>query len=188
MERTLQPDSPRIVRGKHTLMGHFPERIAESARDLMQEGLGAVFFLRTTVFSNAILAQGTNLNITSPSERGDLLVEDIIIRGHTGGGLVSLTAGDTLRIISTNNYGSSIVMAVRVADVGTQMHVNMESARALILREKGLENNERPGAPYVLEQGKRLQMYNIAGNGTGDGKVDVLVKFRRLSNDANVNV
>lgn len=180
MERTLQPDD--------THMGHFPERIAESARDLVQEGLGAVFFLRTTVFSNAIRAQGTNLNITSPSERGDLLIEDIIIRGHTGGGLVSLTAGDTLRIISTNNYGSSVVMAVRVSDVGTQMHVNMESARALILREKGLENNERPNGPTILEEGKRLQMYNIAGNGTGDGKVDVLIKFRRLSNNANVTI
>ncbi len=172
-------------------MSKYAEGIAEEVRKLGKEALGATFWLQTTVFSSAL---GTTAqNLTAASLRGDLIIEDIIIRGHSGtlggagGGLVS-SSNDTLQILCTNTYGSSVVFAARLADVGTSMTVDMTTARDIIVGETSTLANRRSNPHTVLEEGKQLTIKVLQGTMRGDGKADIRVKFRKFSDDATVTV
>ena len=182
-------------------MGNFAERLGYAAREFAKSTLGATFWLKTTVLSVAIPAQGTTqqanpgINLTNLSEGGELLIEDIIIRGNsdqngTGGGLSN---GGTTRIICTNNFGSSVVFAVGVPNVGTSMVMSITAMRELLIANSVGMNDPlitRDGLnqPTILEEGKRLMIYNLAGAGLGEGSVTIHIKFRKLSDEANVTI
>ena len=177
-------------------MGAFREHVAEASRDLIKRAAGASFWLKTTVNSNALST--TALNLSRVATGGEVQIEDIIIRGHSGilggagGGLVG---GGTFRIFCTNTFGSSVVLAAGVGLLGTSKLMTMGMVRAvnaakmvgILAADYNLANHGN-NQPTILEEGAKLTVSSEATGATGDGKVTVHVKFRRLSDDADVLV
>jgi len=172
-------------------MPNFRENIAAAARELGKKAAGASFWLKTTIYSSALST--TNMNLTNLSEKGELEIEDIVIRGNSrttnaGGGLVG---GGTFRIFATNNYGSSIVLAARVIQLGTSRIMSLgmlKLAQAVTVANISHETDLDANQPTILEEGKRLQVGMEKTGSIGDGSVTVHVKFRRLADDADVSV
>jgi len=174
-------------------MANFRENIAAASRELAKKATGASFWLKSTVTSKTLST--TEMNLTNLSEGGELEIEDIIIRGHggiLGGAGGGLSGGRTFRIFSPNAYGSSVVLAVGVGEVGTSRVMTLGMLRlvaASLTASSGFLGDFDPGNQVtILEEGKRLTVANESSGSTGDGSVTVHVKFRRLADDADVTV
>ena len=157
----------------------------------MFSGIGAVFWLKTTVFSDALKSDPTVMNLTSPSSGGELLIEDIILKTQGGSGLAG---GNTFRILCTNNHGSSVVFQARISELGNSSVMDMATAYEIQSTIAGSATEsvsaklKGTNKPTILEEGKRLTVGNTGAAGSGAGAVEVHIRFRRLAINANVTL
>ena len=161
-------------------MSSFKESIGESAADQVALKEGSVFY-RSTLRVAAGITQ-TAADITLASTGGDLLIEDIILKTDQTTGIAACA---TLKIISNNAKGTVAVMLADVDKLGAGTSLALRQRMELNagdVKKVGYVTN----APYVLESGKKLQIACNGSNCTGTGTIDVIIKFRRMADDADI--
>ena len=176
-------------------MSNFRELIADAVRDLAERSVGAVFWLETTVV-NENLKSATNLNLTGLASGGDLAIEEIVVRGKglEGGGVTGggLSGGGSFRIFATNVFGSSVIFATAISNLGTSRIMSMDLMRNIqasnILSSGLADMREISNQPTILEDGARLYMLNETADGAGTGSASVAIKFRKLNKASRVDL
>ena len=164
-------------------MANFKEQIADFTRQFVKESVGAVFWLKKTVTSSAIL-KATDTAITIASTGGELAIEDIVVKAAQAAGL---NTGDSFRIVCDNAKGSIIVFVAKVSDLGTGKLMTMAGAKKFMDDFVGSDPvSDGVNQPTVLERGKVLSVNNEGADGLGDGTIDIYIKFRKLSDASDV--
>ena len=158
----------------------FTNQIANESRRLIKKAAGSVFWLKKAVTSSDISLAG--LDLTAASSGGDLAVEEVVLKTDQTTGLAG---GTTLKVISTNSTGTDTVLFDLVANLGIGKTSSFVTARERFPVERYV-NEAASNAPTILEEGKKLQIKTEGTAGTGAGTVDVWMKFRRVSDDANI--
>jgi hypothetical protein len=57
-----------------------------------------------------------------------------------------------------------------------------------LVKENDVLANHRYNWPTILEEGKKLQVDVLADTARGDGLVDIAVKFKKMADNANVEL
>ena len=171
------------------MSGNFISQIADATRKIFEDRkIGETFWLSTSILADALGASGT-LSITERSTRGDLVIEDVIIKTGDGFG-----GTGTFKITATNTKGTTVFFEEGIGLLGSSATVDLASTRlremfrisddtdpAVILSRAALNTRT------VLEEGQRIEL-DLSGAGTGEGDVDIFIQFRRLALDANVKL
>ena len=170
----------------------FRDNIADEVIKLIETGQIGGSFWRSTTILGAGLVDATTLYITAVSARGDLIVEDIILK--TDG--VGLAGGTTLQIVCDNEKGTSIIMEEPITRLGGRRTVDMDASRLRVAAEHlheslsdsavgALGSALMTASQTILEEGKRIGVKQ-SGSNTGDGHIDIYIKFQRLAAYADV--
>jgi len=169
-------------------MSKFKEDVAEEVIDLTaKRAIGATFWRSTTVISRTIPSTfAAAIDITDVSTNGELEIEDVILKTTDG-----LSGGATLKIVSDNAVGTTVIMAVPVTQLGSLATIDLESARLRELLanqdDGGLVSTVNRNARTILEDGKKIQLVG-QGAFTDNGTMKIYIKFRRVANFADINI
>lgn len=129
---------------------------------------GSVFFLRKTLVSSDITTSAQDLSSVAS---GDLLIEDIIVKTDS----VGLAGMTNFRILSDNDDGEAAILEQAQSGLGGNITFSLKNPNA----QAGTVNE-----PTVLEAGKKLQFLGTSSPGSGAGTIEVIVKFRRIDQNA----
>ena len=124
--------------------------------------------MKKTIISSNILTASA-LDISLVSVNGELAIMDVICKTDATG----LAGGTNFQILSNNAKGLANIFVETVANLGANKTIDLTGASVTKIRS-------------VLEVGKKLQVQNTVGNGTGAGTIDIYVRFMRLADYANV--
>ena len=173
-------------------MARFQKAIADAVADSESRGLGAEFWLSTTVVPGNITTQGTPLRITQKST-GELLLQDVILRTDGATGLAGL-ASFVVQI--EGSRGTTTVMVAGLGDLGASATIDLMTAR--LKEEDGISVDRknafgtisqiRANGQRVMQEGQRVQTRLTGAAATGIGSVDVYLKFRRMAGGADAIV
>jgi len=167
-------------------MSRFQESVAEETRRLMNRAAGSLFFLSTRVVSDGILT--TARALTGSVTIGQIEVEDIILK--TNG--IGLAGGATLKITCDNvTSGTNVIMQYAVANLRASVTIAL-SRLAVNPNQIGYTGFPRAtlniSSPTTLELNRGVFIESSDANGTGSGTVDVILKLRRMANDADLTI
>ncbi len=162
-------------------MSRFSSDIAGNVMTLEKEMLGAEFWISTTIISRGIFT--TTFNLTGAST-GDLVVEDVIFKTDN----VGLAGGGTFKIVCNNIKGTSVIAqegvpmlgAFRTHDLGSMQSYQADKDAS------GGSRRSNESSKTILESGKVIGCKCSDTDCTGTGRIDVYIKFRRLSVNANL--
>jgi len=157
-------------------MGKFQKNVASAVKNI----IGSTFWVKATVTSSAIVTTPTA--ITTVSSGGELMVEDIVIKADS----IGLAAGTTFMIVSDNAKGTTAVFLTKVAYLGANKAANFASEFQRSVNESATLTVGVFNSPVALELGKKLSVVSTGAACTGAGTVDIHIKFRRLSDTANI--
>ena len=167
----------------------FETKLAEQVKDLMRKASGSVFYLSTNVIARTITA--TAMNLTDNVSNGRLEVEDIILTTSAG----MATDGGTVRILKNGGGGTSFILQVSTNDLGSNRTVNIAGQNVKIGEWARAAATANPyqqliNYPTILDQGYRLQIDigGAASAATNNGTVRVLVKLRRIDDNATTGI
>ena len=167
-------------------MSKFEKSIADAVFDGEQRGIGLDFWISTTVVSTGITT--ATFDITLASSGGELVVEDIILKTDNLG----LAGGSTLKVVCNNSKGTSLIMSEGVGYLGAYTTRSLLDS-ALYEPNMNVSPSASAKRPYhnvrtILESGKKVQIMMSDTAGTGAGRIDIYIKFRRLAAGADIVV
>lgn len=167
-------------------MSKFQESVAEETRRLMTRAAGSTFYLSTRIVSDGILT--TARALTGSVTIGQIEVEDVILK--TNG--VGLAGGATLKIVSDNQTsGTTVIMQYAVANLRASVTISL-SRLASNPNQLGQTGFPRAtltiASPSTIELNRGIFIESSDANCTGAGTVDVILKLRRMVDDANLTI
>ena len=123
---------------------------------------GSSFWKKFVLTSSDITITAADLTGVA---NGDLIIGQVILATDATG----LAGGTNFQLnISGETYGADIPIVETVANLGAS------TTRSFI------------STPFILEAGAKLQHSSTVANCTGAGKVAILIKFTRLSDNADI--
>jgi len=132
--------------------------------------IGTTFWIKKTMISSNIL-ESAAVDITSVSSGGELAVEEVVVKTDSTG----LAAATNLEIKSDNANGELNFFVETIANLGASKTVDLDNASVT-------------GERTVIESGKKLQVHATVTDCTGDGTIDIYIKFSRLAAGATIAV
>ena len=138
---------------------------------------GSSFWKKFVLTSSDIITTAADLTGVA---NGDLIIEQVILATDATG----LATGTNFQLnISGETYGEDKPIVETVANLGANI------TRSLIHGSDDRTNDRFlsvTGTPFILEAGAKLQYSSTVADCTGAGKVAILIKFTRLSDNADI--
>lgn len=138
---------------------------------------GSTFVVKKTITSSAITTSAQALTSVAS---GELEIVQVIVKTDSTG----LAGGTNFEILSDNAKGVANILVETVANLGANVTKTLMGNSAAGDTTTSDATPTVTALATVLEAGKKLQFKNTGSVGTGAGKIDVYVTFRRVTSGA----